>query len=206
MMLIYMMFTTTTYFTPYMTSVCELSNEMAGMLAIFRTYVIMIFAAIFSGLIADKVFHSTLRWFKFASIALAISTLLFIIFGFTGAREIFGLPKNITLIAALSILPGIFSTMIYAIQFSVLGELHLPTKVAGTASGLASMFVFSPDIYFNTALGTILDTTAENGNIELGYMLIFVILIVLCVAIFILCAVLLNMNKHLKKQNTKATV
>ena len=61
MMLIYMMFTLTTYFTPYMTAVCGLSNEISGVLTIFRTYFIMIFAAIFSGIIADKVFKSTLK-------------------------------------------------------------------------------------------------------------------------------------------------
>ena len=61
MMLVYMMFTLTTYFTPYMSTVCGLSNEISGVLTIFRTYFIMIFAAIFSGLIADKIFHSTLK-------------------------------------------------------------------------------------------------------------------------------------------------
>lgn len=61
MMLIYMMFTSVTYFTPYMVDVCGLNAEMSGALSIFRTYVIMIFAAIFSGVIADKVFHSTLK-------------------------------------------------------------------------------------------------------------------------------------------------
>ena len=157
MMLIYMMFTCTTYFTTFMTAVCGISAEISGTLTIIRTYFIMIFAAIFSGLIADKVFHSTLGWFRLASICMAASTLLFIVFAFSGPRAIFAIDYNIYVIAAISILPGIFSTMIYAILFSVLSELDLPKKIAGTATGLASMFVFSPDIWFNTALGSAID-------------------------------------------------
>ena len=116
MMLIYMMFTLTTYFTPFMSDVCGLSNEASGVLTIIRTYVIMIFAAIFSGLIADKIFHSTLKWFRLANLCLAVSTIIFIAVAFSGVREVFGIQKNIVLIATISILPGVFSTMIYAIQ------------------------------------------------------------------------------------------
>lgn len=184
MMLVYMMFTCTTYFTPFMTAICGLSNEASGILTIFRTYFIMIFAALFSGIIADKVFHSTLRWFKFASICLVISTVIFLIVGFN--TEI-----PVTVVAIISIIPGIFSTMIYAIQFSLLSELNLPTKVAGTASGLASMFVFSPDIYFNTALGAILDNTSP----DIGYFCIFCIMIAICILIVILCKILINLRK-----------
>lgn len=200
MMLIYMMFTLTTYFTPYMTVVCGLTNEMSGALTIFRTYFIMIFAAIFSGLIADKIFHSTLKWFKLANILLAISTILFIVFGFSQIRDIFGIPNSIVVIALISIIPGIFSTMIYAIQWAVLSELKLPAKVAGTAAGLASMFVFSPDIWFNTSLGAILDSTAESGQTELGYLIIFLILIFVSILISILCSILIRRNNKFKKE------
>ena len=113
--------------------------------------------------------------------------------GFSGVREAFGIPNNIVLIATISILPGIFSTMIYAIQWSVLSELKLPAKVAGTAAGLASMLVFSPDIWFNTGLGAILDATASNP--ETGYLIIFGLLIASGLAIAILCQVLFHRNK-----------
>lgn len=77
---------------------------------------------------------------------MAVTTLIFIIVGFSSVRDIFGIPNNIVLIAVISILPGIFSTMIYAVQWAILSEIKLPPKVAGTATGLASMIVFSPDI------------------------------------------------------------
>ena len=116
LMLVYMMFTLTTYFTTFMTAVCGLSNEISGALTIFRTYFIMIFASVFSGIIADKVFHSTLKWYRVSNICMAVSTLIFIVVSFSGVREAFGIPFNITFIAIISIIPGIFSTMIYAIQ------------------------------------------------------------------------------------------
>lgn len=88
---------------------------------------------------------------------MAISTIVFLLFGFSFLRDTLGIPNSIYIIALLSIIPGVFSTMIYAIQFSVLSEISIPAKLAGTASGIASVFVFSPDIYFNTALGAIID-------------------------------------------------
>lgn len=115
-MFIYMMFTLTTYFTPYMTAVCGLTNELSGVLSIIRTYIIMIFAAIFSGIIADKVFKSTIKWTRLATICLAASTVAFIFVGFSAARGVFGIPNNIVLIATISMIPGLFSTMIYAVQ------------------------------------------------------------------------------------------
>ncbi len=192
-MLVYIIFTLTTYFTTYMTAVCGMSDEISGALTIFRTYFIMIFAAIFSGMIADKIFHSTLKWYRVAAICMAASTAIFILVGFSDARAVFGIPNNIVLIAVISILPGIFSTMIYAVQWAILSEINLPARVAGTATGLASMIVFSPDIWLNTGIGAILDATTQNP--EAGYLIIFGILIAVSLVVFLLCHYLLKRNK-----------
>ena len=176
-----------------MTAVCGMSDEISGALTIFRTYFIMIFAAIFSGMIADKIFHSTLKWYRVAAICMAASTAIFILVGFSDARAVFGIPNNIVLIAVISILPGIFSTMIYAVQWAILSEINLPAKVAGTATGLASMIVFSPDIWLNTGIGAILDATTQNP--EAGYLVIFGILIAVSLVVFLLCHYLLKRNK-----------
>lgn len=201
-MFVYIMFTLTTYFTTYMTAVCGVSNEISGALTIFRTYFIMIFAAIFSGVIADKIFHSTLKWYRVATICMAVSTLIFIVVGFSDVRGVFGIPNNVLLIAAISILPGIFSTMIYAVQWAILSEINLPAKVAGTATGLASMIVFSPDIWLNTGIGAILDATTEVP--ETGYLIIFGILIAVSVLVFGLCSFLLHRNKKIATKNKKS--
>lgn len=176
-----------------MTAVCGMSDEISGALTIFRTYFIMIFAAIFSGMIADKIFHSTLKWYRVATICMAASTAIFILVGFSDVRAVFGIPNNIVLIAVISILPGIFSTMIYAVQWAILSEINLPAKVAGTATGLASMIVFSPDIWLNTGIGAILDATTQNP--EAGYLVIFGILIAVSLVVFLLCHYLLKRNK-----------
>ena len=194
-MLVYIMFTLTTYFTTYMSAVCGISDEMSGNLTIFRSYFIMIFAAIFSGIIADKIFHSTLKWYIVSSLCMMISILIFIIFGFEDIRNIFSIPNNIIIIATISILPGIFSTMIYAVQWAILSEINLAKKVAGTATGLASMIVFSPDIWLNTGIGAILDETSASNNTELGYLIIFILLLIVCMMICILSAILLKINK-----------
>lgn len=130
---------------------------------------------------------------------MAASTAIFILVGFSEARSIFGIPNNVVLIAVISILPGIFSTMIYAVQWAILSEINLPAKVAGTATGLASMIVFSPDIWLNTGIGAILDATTQNP--EAGYLIIFGLLILIAIVIAILCAILLKINNKIAKNS-----
>lgn len=201
MMFSYMAFTTTTYFTNYMTDVCKLPAEISGSITIFRSYFLMIFASILSGIIADRVFKSIVKWYRFASICFAITILIFMIFGFSTFRNIFNIPNNINLIAIISIIPGIFSTLLYSIQFGILTEIQIPKKLMGTATGLASMFVFSPDIFYNTILGSIIDKTSQVGKTEFGYGIIFTILIFICVMIAILTTIILYINN---KSKTKA--
>lgn len=170
---IYGVYSCASYFTPYLTDIVGLSNTVAGICSILRTYVVMLIAAPLGGILADKVFKSTLNWFRFGGALLAVSILLVILVG-TGAPSI--------LIAILTLIPGLFSMSLYGVMFSTMHEINIPVKVAGTAIGIASIVGYLPDMFLSTAFGTILD---HNSGAS-GYFQIFTILTIFCVIVVLI--------------------
>lgn len=184
---VYGVYSCASYFTPYLTDIIGLSTTVAGICSILRTYIVMLIAAPLGGFLADKVFKSTLGWFRFGGIILAISIVLVIIVG-TGAPAL--------LVAVLTLVPGLFSMSLYGVMFSTMHELNIPVKVAGTAIGVASIVGYLPDMFLSTFFGNILDSSTGAG----GYFEIFGILAAFCVIICVICTYLYG--KHVK--NAKA--
>ena len=81
---VYGVYSCSSYFTPYLTDIVKLSTTAAGVCAILRQYIVMLVAAPLGGILADKVFKSTLGWFRCGGVILAISIILVILVG-TGA-------------------------------------------------------------------------------------------------------------------------
>lgn len=169
---IYGVYSCSSYFTPYLTNVIGFSETTAGYLQIIRSYVVMLIAAPVGGLLVDKIFHSTLKWFAAGSLILGISLLLVILTG-TGA--------NGWLIAILTLIPGLFSMCLYGVMFSAMHEINIPVKAAGTAIGIASIIGYLPDMFLQTFFGQILDV---NG--DAGYMTIFEILTAFCFIVLVI--------------------
>ena len=182
---IYGVYSCASYFTPYLTDIVGLSNTIAGICSILRTYVVMLVAAPLGGILADKLFHSTLNWFRFGGALLAVSILLVILVG-TGAPSL--------LIAILTLIPGLFSMSLYGVMFSTMHEINIPVNVAGTAIGIASIVGYLPDMFLSTAFGTILDRSSGAS----GYFQIFTVLTIFCVIIVVISAYLYR--KYVKKQ------
>ena len=137
----------------------------------------MLVAAPLGGILADKVFKSTLAWFRCGGVILAISIILVILVG-TGAPSM--------LIAVLTLIPGLFSMCLYGVMFSTMHEINIPVKVAGTAIGIASIVGYLPDMFLNTIFGNILDKSAGAS----GYFQIFGILAAFCVIVVVICSYL----------------
>jgi nitrate/nitrite transporter NarK len=186
---VYGVYSCSSYFTPYLTDVIQLSTTAAGVCAILRQYVVMLVAAPLGGILADKVFKSTLGWFRFGGLILAISIVLVILAG-SGAPAIF--------VAVLTLIPGLFSMCLYGVMFSTMHEINIPVKVAGTAIGVASIIGYLPDMFLNTIFGNILDKSSGAG----GYFQIFGILAAFCVIVVVICSYLYVKNvKPAKKAN-----
>lgn len=174
----YGVYSCTSYFTPYLTEILSFSTTTAGVFSILRQYIVMLVAAPLGGILADKVFKSTLGWFRCGGAILAISIILVIVGG------TLGFPTMV--IAILTLIPGLFSMCLYGVMFSTMHELNIPVKVAGTAIGIASIIGYLPDMFLNTIFGSMLDKTPGEG----GYMQIFVTLAIFCIVIVAICSVL----------------
>lgn len=162
----YSLFSSTSYFTPYLTAVVGVSPEESGIYSIIRNYLFMILAPV-SGFLADRVFKSTSKWIM---IALSILTALFIGVLMIPAHS------NATLVSIYTLLPGAFALAAYGIVFSLIGETKIPARVTGTVIGIASIIGYSPDLFMSTMFGNWLDRL---GNA--GYRYIFIYLAATCI-------------------------
>jgi nitrate/nitrite transporter NarK len=176
----YGIYTSTSYFTPYLTDVMKVSVKSAGIFGIIRTYVFMLVAPV-SGYIADKFFKSTLKWFVGGFILFICSMASIIIAGPSASS---------VLISALTLLPGLFALALYNIMFSIMSEVKIPIKIAGTAIGIASICGYAPDLFLNTIFGNMLDKSGNNG-----YNFIFATLVGFCVLSALLCIYLYQSKK-----------
>lgn len=188
----YSLFSSTSYFTPYLTDVVGVSPISSGIYSIIRNYLFMLLAPI-SGYIADRGFKSTSKWLI---ITLSILVVLFI--------GVLVIPSgaNATMISVYTLLPGAFGLASYSIVFSLIGETKIPAKVTGTVIGLASVIGYSPDLFMSTMFGSWLDKLGKNG-----YTYIFLYLAATCV-VGIVCAYLIrrhSVNINGLGENNKQT-
>ena len=120
------------------------------------------------GIMADKVFKSTSKWYIVAfSIIGVLFALVFL----------FGPESNKTIVLIYSVLPSLVVMPLYSVTYSILRELHIPPMVAGTAIGLGSISGTLVDGVVPLVFGSLIDKF-ENA----GYTYIFILLILDCVA------------------------
>ncbi|CAG9296824.1 MFS transporter [Celerinatantimonas diazotrophica] len=176
----YSIFSSTTYFNPYLTNVVGISVHDSGMFSIIRSYLFYLIAP-FGGYLADKVFKSTSKLFV-VLFALLAGTFIGVMF----------LPSTMsaTSISIYTLLPGAFGLMLYGLVFSIVRETGIPMKVAGTAIGIASIIGYTPDLFLSTMFGHWLDTYSNSG-----YSMIFSFLGGMSLLGLILATVLVKKNQ-----------
>lgn len=162
----YSIYSSTSYFTPYLTEVVGITPEESGALSIIRTYLFYILAPV-SGILADKVFKSTSKWFMILFVILAAL--------FAGVLLI---PEgaSVSLVSMYTLLPGMFGLALYGVIFSIANETRIPAVVMGTAVGIASIIGYTPDFFMATMFGTWLDNYGAGG-----YNFIFMFLVAVCI-------------------------
>lgn len=182
----YAVYSSTSYFTPYLTEVYGISPEESGILSIFRTYIFYVFAPL-SGILADKVFKSTSKWFM---ILFSILAALF--------AGVMLLPSHVstTVVSMYSLLPGMFGLALYGIVFSIAEETRIPAAVMGTAVGIASIIGYTPDFFMATLFGTWLDKYGAAG-----YRYIFIFLLSVCLVGLLASLFIFNRAKKIKAEN-----
>jgi len=162
----YTIYSNVSYFNPYLIDVIGIDPDASSLYAVIRSYGAMLVAPV-GGIMADKVFKSTSKWYI---VAFSIAAVMFAI------PFLFGPESNTTLVSIYSVLPSLVIFALYSVTYSILRELHIPPTVAGTAIGLGSISGTIVDGLWPTLFGSLID---KFGNT--GYTYIFLILIADCV-------------------------
>lgn len=182
----YGFYTSSSYFTPYLTAVRGIDPVDSGMISILRTNLMLLLSPL-AGLIADKLFKSTARWHRVCFIVLAMLYL--------GCMF---LPEGIssTMAAVYTLLPAFFAVMMYGIMFSTVSEIGIPRKMTGTVIGVASIIGYMPDSVYSVLFGKFLDA----GEVS-GYNSIFTFLIVTGIIGVVTTTIELKYAKKSKVEN-----
>lgn len=159
----YSLYSSSSYFNPYLTDVVKISPQESGIYSIIRTYIFMLLAPV-GGYLADKVFKSTSKWFM---TAFSVLILLFV--------GVMMIPSgaNSTFVSIYTLLPGAFGMALYGVLFSIVSEAKIPLSVTGTAVGIASIIGYTPDLFMSAMFGRWLDNYGNRG-----YTYIFMFLMV----------------------------
>ncbi|EHO52467.1 MFS transporter [Lentilactobacillus kisonensis] len=182
----YGLFSGVSYLTPYLADVVGVSNQTSSMLGIVRNYVFLLLAPV-SGIIADRFFHSTLRWFTVGYVILAVSL---IVIALSTA-----LPMGVIII--LSLIPGIMALGLYGIQFSIIGESKIPLSLMGATTGFVSLIGYLPDMVMPTVFGRILDSQKNHG-----YSTVFLILAAFALVASLGSVVIYKLNQSREKKSS----
>lgn len=181
MLIGYGFYSSTSYFTPYLTDVVGVSVTDSGFLSAVRTYLLLLLTPI-GGWIADRVFHSTSRWLTVAFIILAV------LFG-----AVLFLPSDIsaTFASIYSLIPSAIVMMTYGLIASLIPEVKIKKALTGTAVGIVSIVGYLPDAFYSVMFGSWLDQYGQAGyNYIFGFLAASgIVAALLCVAMY----------RHIKK-------
>ncbi len=137
------------YLTPYLTSVYDMSPSLSSALAIIRQYGVNLVAPI-GGYICDKVLKATYKWYI---VGFAILAVMF------GAMTImFNENTNVLVVGIYTILLASMVMMLYTTIWSVMRELHVPTMVTATLSGIATISERVIGMFIPVLFGRFMDT------------------------------------------------
>ncbi len=177
----YMVFSSLTYLSPYLSDVFKISMALISALSIIRTYAIKMGASPVAGFLVDKV-GSSLKVLNVGFIAVAVCELIFLV-----------LPRSESLVMVAVLNMVVLSIVLFGfrgIYFATVAESKIPIEKTGAVIGIASFIGFCPDAFFYTLVGGWIDKG------EQGYTYMFILCLVCAVIGFIASKVLYNMNKN----------
>lgn len=141
-----------TYFTPYLTAVCGLSEEGVLWLNLVKGYVLGIAAPIIAGTLCDRI-GSAVR--LIGAGALMISLLTLILLGLS--------PENVVwIILTVTVLEFILQGLHGQVMVT-LSECALPKELVGSAVGFVAFIGYSPDAFLYRIAGGMLDRLGMAG-------------------------------------------
>lgn len=164
----YMLQSILTYVIPYFSQVYRMNEETILVISIFRVNIITILASPLAGKIADKC-GSAVRLIEYTFIL----TVMFgiVLFGSLFFAIPIGAAVAVVLIITVAATAGKSMNMV------TISEMGIPEELKGTVIGVVAFLGYSPDAFFYSIAGGLLDQCQLAG-----YKIIF--------GIFLLCAVM----------------
>ncbi len=164
----YMLQTILTYVIPYFSQVYQIGEEIILVISILRVNVITILISPLSGKIADK-YGSAVRVIEHTFIMAAV-------FGIVLLGSLF-FPVSAGTAVAVVLMITAAATAGKSISMVTISEMKVSGELRGTVIGVVAFLGYSPDAFFYSVAGGLLDQYQL-----LGYRVIF--------SIFLLCAVM----------------
>ena len=139
------------YLGAYTTSVLGISATQASLFAIIRNYIIAAIMTFLIGFISDKIGSKS----KTLGIYLMVSSILCVALIVT--------KSVVVLCIAVSFAFAIVYSGMRGIYFATLGEVGIPLKYTGIATGVISALCYLPDVYFAKLAGSWIDKFGNKG-------------------------------------------
>lgn len=176
----YMVFSSLTYLSPYLSDVFKISMALISALSIIRTYAIKMGASPVAGIMVDKV-GSSLKVLNIGFILIALCEIIYLV-----------LPRSESLVMAAVINMVMLSVILFGfrgIYFATVAESNIPIEKTGAVIGIASFIGFCPDAFFYTLVGGWIDKG------EQGYTYMFILCLVCAIIGFVASRALYRINK-----------
>lgn len=179
----YGLYTSVSYFSPYLTDVLGIPLVNSTLLNIVRSNLMNLLCPV-GGYIIDRIFKSANKWYI---TAFAITTAIY--------AGVMIMPDTVSpgFATFVSLLPSMVAMMLYGVIWSGLRECRFKAAYFGTIIGIGSILGYTPDFFYFTIFGKWMDTY---GNA--AYKMIFGFLMataVLGMVLAIIMRVLINRNK-----------
>ncbi len=149
----YGLYTSVSYFSPYLTDVLGVSLVQSSFISIVRSNLMNLLCPI-GGIIIDKIFKSSTKWYITAfGITIAIYAVVLI------------MPTGINPAVAtvISLLPSAIGMMLYGVIWSGLQECKFKAVYAGTVIGIASIIGYLPDSFYYIIFGKWMDNYGNDA-------------------------------------------
>jgi predicted MFS family arabinose efflux permease len=188
---IYTVYTTSSYFTPYMTEVFGVSAATAALVATFKNHLFRPISGIVGTALTNKT-GSSIPSMKISVVFLAILIGITLILPISTAF--------VLLISIVIALIGLMTFVLRGLYFAPVGEVGTPKRLLGAAMGLISTIAFTSDMFNFKIVGRILDNNPGIG----GYKMVFIYILVLLAIAFVSLIFLKKASNNAMKLNKDA--
>lgn len=175
------------YMGTYGTRVLHLSEGASSTLSIVRSYVIVLFAGLFGGVLLDK--------FSCKGKGLMLAFFL----EAAAVAGVFLTSSMVFVCVAVTILLGFFVNIVKATYWSILGEAGIPREKTGLATGLISVIGFTPDVFSAPVVSRFIQYGEQQGDVTMGFNIMLVWLAVWAILGIVASFILKKNTVHIEE-------